>query len=49
MSGEPDLRKDSQSIKFEGRSQIFIQLSFIELCDSKLSDLHAFDNTAIIH
>ena len=33
--------------KFEGRPQIFIKQSFRELCDSKLSGLHAFDNMAI--
>ena len=46
MSGELDSRKDSQSTKFEQRPQIFITLSFRELCDSKLSGLHAFDNMA---
>ena len=49
MSGEFDSRKDLQSSKFEQRSQIFVKLSFRELRDSKLSGLHAFDNTAIIH
>ena len=49
MSGEFDSRKDSQSTKFEQRSQIFVKLSFRELCDSKLSGLHTFDNMAIIH
>ena len=49
MSGEFDSRKDLQSIKFEQRPQIFVKLSFRELCDSKLSDLHAFDNMAIIY
>ena len=49
MSQEFDSRKDSQSTKFEGRPQIFVKLSFRELRDSKLSDLHAFDNMAIIH
>ena len=43
-SGEFDSRKDSQSTKFERRPQIFIKLRFSELCDSKLSGLHAFDN-----
>ena len=28
---------------------LFIKLSFIELCDSELSGLYAFDNMAIIH
>ena len=49
MSGEFDSRKDSQSIKFEKRPQIFIKLSFRELFDLKLSGLHAFDNMVIIH
>ena len=49
MSGESDSRKDSQSTKFERRPRIFVKLSFRELCDSKLSGLHAFDNMAIIH
>ena len=49
MSGEFDSRKDSQSTKFEQRPQIFVKLSFRELCDSKLSDLHVYDNMAIIH
>ena len=49
MSGEFDARKDSQSTKFEQRAQIFVKLSFRELCDSKLSGLHAFDNMAIVH
>ena len=43
MSGKFDSRKDSQSTKFERRPQIFMNLSFRELCD-----LHAFDNLAII-
>ena len=49
MSGEFDSMKDSQLTKFEQRPQIFVKLSFRELCDSKLSRLHAFDNMAIIH
>ena len=49
MSGEFDSRKDSQSIKFEQRPQIFVKLNFRELRDSKLSGLHAFDYMAIIH
>ena len=48
MSGEFDSRKDSQSTKFERRPQIFAKPSFRELCDSKLSGLHAFDNMVII-
>ena len=49
MSGEFDSRKDSQSTKFEGRSQVFVKLSFREFRGSKLSGLHAFDDMAIIH
>ena len=49
MSGEFDSRKDSHSIKFEQRSQIFVKLSFRELRDSKLSGLHPFGNMAINH
>ena len=39
----------SRSTKFERRAQIFVKLSFRELCNSKLSGLYAFDNMAIIH
>ena len=49
MSGEFDSRKDSQSTKFEQRPQIFVKLNLRELCYSKLSGLHPFDNMAIIH
>ena len=49
MSGEFDSRKDLLSIKFERRPQIFIKLSFRELCDSRLSGLHAFVNMAVTH
>ena len=49
MSGECDSRKDSESRKFDRRPQIFIKLSFRELCHSKLSGLHPFDNMAIVH
>ena len=49
MSGEYDARKDSQSTKLERRPQILRKLSFRELCDSKLSALHAFDNMVKIH
>ena len=49
MSGDFDSREDSQSTKFERRPRIFVKLSFRELCDSKLSGLHAFDKMAIIH
>ena len=46
MSGGFDSRKNSQSRKLK---QIFVMLSFGELCGSKLSGLHPFDNMAIIH
>ena len=49
MSGEFDSKKDSQWTKFERKPQIFAKLSFRELWDSKSSDLHTFDNMAIIH
>ena len=49
ISGQFDLRKDSQSTKFERRPRTFVKLGFRESCDSKLSGLHAFDNIAIIH
>ena len=49
MSGEFDSRKDSQSTKFEQRSQILVELSFREMCDSKLFGLHPFDNMVIIY
>ena len=49
ISEEFDSRKDSQSTKFEGRSQIFVKLSFRELYDLKLCSLHHFDNMAKIH
>ena len=48
MLGEFDSSKDSQSRKFEQRPQIFVKLSARELCNSKLSGLHAFDNMAIV-
>ena len=48
MAGEFDSRKDSHSTKLERRPQIFVKLSFRELCGSKLSGLHPFDNMAII-
>ena len=46
MSGEFDSRKDLQSTKFEQRPQIFVSEA-LELCNSKLSGLYAFDNMAI--
>ena len=48
MSGEFHSRKDSHSIKFKQKPQIFAMLSFGEFCDSKLSGLHPFDNMATI-
>ena len=48
MSGELDTKKDSHSTKFERRPQIFLKLSFKELCDLKLSGLHPLNNMAII-
>ena len=49
MLGEFDARKDSYLINLERRPQIFVNLSFRELCGSKLSGLHPFYNAAIIH
>ena len=49
MSAEFDSRKDSQLTKSERKPRIFVKQSFKELCYSKLSGLHAFDNMAIIH
>ena len=49
MSGELDSRKGSQSTKFKRRPQIFVKLNYRELCDSKLSCLHVFDNMALIY
>ena len=48
MSGEFDSRIDSQLTKSEQRAQIFVKLGFRELRNSKLSDLHAFDNMVIV-
>ena len=49
MSREFDSRKDLQSTKFDRMPRIFAKLNFRELCDTKLSALHPFDNIAIIH
>ena len=49
MSGEFNSRKNWQSIKSERRPRILVKLSLRELCNSKLSGLHAFDNIAINH
>ena len=48
MSSEFDLRKDSHSTKLEQKPRILVKLSYNELCGSQLSDLHPFDNMAII-
>ena len=48
MSQEFNSWKDSHSTKlFKRRPQILVKLSFRELCDSKLSGLHPFDNIVI--
>ena len=49
MSGELDSREDSHLIKLGGKPQIFVKLSFRELCGSKLFGLHPFDNMTMIH
>ena len=49
MSEEVDSRKDSQSTKLKQRFQISGKLNFKELCDTKLSGSHLFDNLAIIY
>ena len=49
MSGTFNAKKDSHSTKFEQRPQIFIKLTFRELCNSKLSGLHPLDNMTLIH
>ena len=49
MSGKFDSRKHSHSAKLGQRPQIFVKLSFRELCGSKLSGLHPFDNMTIIY
>ena len=49
MSGEFDSRKDLQTKKFGRRPQMFLKLSFIELSNSKLSGLQAFDYMKIYH
>ena len=49
MSEQFGSTKDSYSTKFKQRPQIFVNLSFIELFDSKLSGVRPFDNMAIIH
>ena len=49
ISSEFDSRKDSHSIKYEKRPQIFVKLKFRKLCDSKWSGLHPFGKMVIIH
>ena len=49
MSAEFDSRKGLHSTKLEQRPLTFVKLSFRELCGSKLSGFHRFDNMAIIH
>ena len=49
MTREFDSRKDPHSTKLEQRHLIFVKLSFRELCGSKQSGLHPFDNMDIIH
>ena len=49
MSGEFDSRKNWQSTKFGPRPRIFVKIIFRDMCHSKLSGLHAFDNMVIIH
>ena len=46
MSQKFDSRKESHLKQFEQRPQILVKLSFRELCYSKLSGLHPFDNMA---
>ena len=46
MSEEFASKKDSQSTKLEPTSSVFLKPSFRELCNSKLTDLHAFDSIA---
>ena len=48
MSREFDSRKDSHLAKFEQRHQIFVKLSFRELCDLNFSGLHPFHDMSII-
>ena len=48
LLGEFDSRKGLQSTRFERRPQVFVKLSFRELCNSKWSSLYAFNNMAII-
>ena len=45
--GQFDSRKDSQPTKLKQQPWIIVKLSFRELCNSNLSSLHNFDNTAI--
>ena len=47
ISEEFDSKKDSRSTKLERRPQLFVKLSFRELCGSEFSGLHP-DNMAKI-
>ena len=47
MPEEFNSRKDSHSKKLEERPQLFVKVRFSELCCTKLSGLHPFDNMAI--
>ena len=47
MSAEFESRK-TYSAKLERGPRIFAKVSFREMCGSKLSGLHPFDNMAII-
>ena len=49
MSEKFDSRKDLHSRNLEQRPQVFVKLSFRDLCGSTLSGLQLFDNMAIIH
>ena len=48
MQEEFDSRKDSHSMKFEGRRWILVKLIFKELYDSNLPGLHTFDDMAVL-
>ena len=49
MPGEFDSKKVLHLAKFKQKPQIYVKLSFREVCDSKLSSLHPFGNMTIIH
>ena len=48
MSGAFDSRTYSHSKKFKQRPQILLRLNLRELCASKLTGLHPFDNMVIL-